>query len=316
MDGIYTMANDTMAEFLRTFLISARKAMPDMPISIIPFDNSLSEVSKLASLYNAEILNPSLEWDSIGQKIYEKEEYRKGISSYRYFRKFNCFSGPYSHFCYLDANCIVLDFLNEIWNLCMTDEYDILFTSRSALSRSLSSYALREVLNIISPNLEGGYNCGFFMSKKGVIDIDNAQFLANTPNIRKLFGIAPEQAFLALYMSIKGLKHNLLSNINDTIQRGHRGDFRVSKGLDGKYHYEQGPGIGRRVYYMKWTGQNPNVLMSGVNSELVASILETDTSLEASPQLSSSNPRHIEHEQFHLFSNLTPYPDLLKDLAT
>jgi hypothetical protein len=268
MDGIYTVANDRMAQFLETFLVSVRRAMPTIPVCIIPFDDSLERTKELAKLHNATLMEPSAVWDEIGLNIYGQQEYRPGIPAYRYFRKFNSFDGPFDKFCFMDANSILLQPLGDSFAGYL-DSYDFIFAKHSGPNRTIKSEAAQQVLQLLSPKLRSGFNAGFFLSRKGVIDPGNARVLGSNPRLRRFFGKAPEQAFLAWYIAVCGVRHAMMGEIDTTAQTGFWGTrFSVEKRDDGCYYFTEGPSVGRRVYFLKWTGQDASAVQDAKNAEL------------------------------------------------
>lgn len=270
MDGIYTMANDRMAPFLETFLRSVRHFMPSMPVAIIPFDDSLERTRQLAEMYSASVVGADPTWDAIGKNIYGDSDYRPGIPAYRYYRKFNAFTGPFKEFCFMDVNSIALGDVEELENK-LPPQYDILFLKRSAPFRTIKNASARSVMQVLSPGFRTGFNAGFFRSRYGTISPTTAQQLGRNVNLRRLFGMAPEQAFLAWYVCIFGLRHQIIGEFASDIQDFSSGaKYSVEKRHDGRYHFAEGPSAGRLAYVLKWTGQDPSAVRGEKNADLFA----------------------------------------------
>ena len=269
MDGIYTMANDRMASFLESFLRSVRRVMPSVPIGVIPFDDSVQKTEQLAATYGASLVPPDLTWDLIGKNIYGDEDYRPGVPAYRYYRKFNAFTGPFQTFCFMDVNTLVLSPLNELGKR-LDQNHDILFLMRSSPKRSIRRDVARCTMQILSPGILSGYNAGFFLSRRNTVDPLHAATLGRNKNLRRIFGMAPEQAFFAWYATICGLRHGLIGELDPSLQNVSSGKkFLVEKSSDGRFYFLEGPSQGRQAYFLKWTGQDAAEMKGGKNANLL-----------------------------------------------
>ena len=261
--GIYTVANDRMAIRLATFLESVRTYDETIPVFVFPFDEKFESVAKIAELYNAKLVPCLPLWDVIGENVYGDEEYRPSIKSAGYFRKLNVFTGPLDNFIFLDANTLTLSNLASLTDSFFNSSYDIGFMATSMTNRTINVRG-KKIISLLDPNMGEGYNTSFFIGRKSAVNADFALGLSKNQHLRKLFGKAPEQAFLAYYLAISATPHCKLNTIDPQLPLNHSSDRPVIE-RDGGYYYSKGHLIGKRALVLKWTGQQFNTQAGKVN---------------------------------------------------
>lgn len=244
-----------MADYLRVMLESLRKYNPNITVKIIPFDDNLELTKKIARIYNAKIIKTETVWDEIGKNIYNDIEYRPGIPSWRYFRKLNVFNEKNEDIIFVDANIVCLSDLSKINK---PNTIDFLFHNHSAMGRCFRKEDFENIMSNLSPGLKGGYNMGFFMTNSNAMDINFAKKLSQQSNLKKYFGKAPEQAFLAYYIALTNSSHSTLSKHDNNSAYNHNSNQEVETDDGISYFIKNGAGKGKQLYLMKSTGQDIN----------------------------------------------------------
>ena len=103
------MCNDDRLISLCT-LLESNRCNDNWDIKVIPFDDNIKYMHQLSEIYSFEIVSTDKKWDDLGKAIFKDEEYRSGLYSWRYFRKFNVFNEDDEDFIFLDKsdNCFLI----------------------------------------------------------------------------------------------------------------------------------------------------------------------------------------------------------------
>jgi hypothetical protein len=266
MWGIYTVANDRMASRLATLLESIRRYDNEVPVFVFPFDEHYEAVQRIAEVYNAKLVPCLPVWDQIGENIYGDEEYRPGIKSSGYFRKLNVFTGPLDNFVFLDANTLVLSNISNLVSTFFNSAFDIGFMTTSMANRTINVRG-KKIVSLLDTKMGEGYNLSFFIGKKIAVNADFALGLSRNPHIRKLFGKAPEQAFLVYYLAIFAIPHCKLDEIDPQLPLNHSHQYAVIEKKNG-FFYSKPPFLGKRAILLKWTGQQFHSQAGGANDSI------------------------------------------------
>ena len=253
---IVTVANDRMIDFFRRFLRSWQIYSPSTPITVIPFDDYIEDVARLAAEHNIELATPDPDIDGFAQDLFEQEEYRPGIEAWRYMRKLNAFRLGDEPFCFIDANSVILSDLEaEVVAPILEPLGDgIAYYSTSIRGRTINEPSLA-FLNAMNPTVENGYNASFFVATSKFLDVDICRMIARDTPARTMISRAPEQGFLALYLAYSGRKAHHLANLLPECGINHSSIYGIVKAPDGTFRFSSGPSMGKRVYALKWTGQ-------------------------------------------------------------
>jgi len=110
--GIYTLANDDVFDWLVALLSSIRHVEPDLPITVIPFDDRLRRVNRLRGRLHFDILPADRLRDlsGLGLELWPDHDYPEKL-----FGKFASFWGPYDSFLFFDTDVIVLEPLTRFF---------------------------------------------------------------------------------------------------------------------------------------------------------------------------------------------------------
>lgn len=109
--GVYFVANDRVVELVTVFLNSFRHTNPDIPLRLIPFDESYGQVAALSERYEFTVWEdePLLAWcDDISLSFHDQ---RKG-----HFRKLAAWEGEFEEFLYIDSDTAVLRSIDFVFD--------------------------------------------------------------------------------------------------------------------------------------------------------------------------------------------------------
>jgi len=159
--GVYTLANDHAIEWFQAFIRSFRKTNPTVPLTVIPFDEHMSQIYALRAEFDFEIMDESKcrHFDVLAEKTGARKS-RAGN-----FRKYACFSGNYREFLYLDADIVTLMPVDELLDAFSSGSAQLAFLDTSSdwcYSESLAAIMIAEYNSPM-------YNAGAFISYHGVI---------------------------------------------------------------------------------------------------------------------------------------------------
>jgi len=205
---IYTMCSDSRLSSLATLLESNMSNVENL-IKVIPFDDDIELTRQLCSIYGATLVEPSERWDSLGKAIYKDEEYRAGVKSWRYFRKFNVFNESNEKFIFLDANVVLLNNLGQVFDKLGPGE--LVFAARSQRGRNFKRWS-KELINISNPEIKDGFNAGFWCSNSDLFNDLDFNKLASVPGVRLCLTLSPEQSFLSLLAGLSKCKVAMLTD--------------------------------------------------------------------------------------------------------
>lgn len=171
MKGIYITANDNakVIENSIALLNSIRLYDPEVPVTLIPYDDNYHQVFKILSDKHKVTLYPDLLFiDNLSNNLYSifgKDFFARPNQ----FRKQACWFGEYDEFLYIDTDIIVFD---QIINcLDYLNQYDFITCDYQG-SKGIDNIFTQQIIekNIFtSEQLKDVFNCGFWGSKKNLI---------------------------------------------------------------------------------------------------------------------------------------------------
>ena len=188
MNGIYTLANDKVYDQLVAFLNSIEaNAEENTPVCIIPYDDNMDRVrAEVERRPNVTIFDDQKSinrWDQFTQKIWDLHP-----SAKRYWhinkltkhpddyhrltmrRKFCAFDGPFDKFIFFDADVLVFNRLNYIFERLDQSDwvvYDFLFRQPN---QAFDLAAVKRLDLFTEEQLSKVFCAGFFASHKGFFD--------------------------------------------------------------------------------------------------------------------------------------------------
>jgi hypothetical protein len=105
--GVYVLANDTVAEWLRAFVASYRTYNVDLPLCLIPFDESTRACEDIVGSAGGMVHRDPVAFAAL-ERIGSALELGHTPTGPHWFRRFVAFDGPFDSFAYLDCRTLVL----------------------------------------------------------------------------------------------------------------------------------------------------------------------------------------------------------------
>jgi hypothetical protein len=162
--GVYTLANDVVIEWFQAFLQSLRRSCPALPLTVIPYDKSISQLQDLAKEYQFTIMEEAecSRFDALEAVVMGQNKKAP------MFRKWACFFGGYATFIFLDSDIIVTSSLDEMLDVFSMTSYDFLYFD---VNMSVV-YTPEAAPEMAAKYGSVGFNAGAFVSRKGTISYE------------------------------------------------------------------------------------------------------------------------------------------------
>ncbi|MEV0845867.1 hypothetical protein AB0J21_08285 [Streptomyces sp. NPDC049954] len=195
--GVYFVANDRVAELVTVFLNSFRRTNPDIPLRLIPFDETYGRIAALGERYGFTVWEdaPLLAWcDEISLSFHER---RKG-----HFRKLAAWQGEFDEFLYIDSDTAVLRSIDVVFDHLADHDF---VTATSHLPGRAWLESVKTSGKLAPAQYEYAANTGFVASRKGALT--QAGITAALPAARELkphMKLGYEQPFLNYLMVTSG----------------------------------------------------------------------------------------------------------------
>ncbi|OKH55208.1 sugar transferase [Calothrix sp. HK-06] len=213
-DGIYILANDVVYDQLIALLNSIEvHAGKNYPICILPYDDKLERVKEeAAKRSNLEIFDDKsiIElWDNFVYDVWQthpnafKTWSERGISGmYRMgtHRRFCAFDGRFDRFIYLDADTLVLNSLDYIFQQLNHNDF-VVYDFQHKDPTHVYDVKSKQLLNIFSQaRIDSEIFCsGMYATKKGLFNQEKRDYLLSQlrqGDAEILYMNAPDQTIL------------------------------------------------------------------------------------------------------------------------
>jgi Mannosyltransferase putative len=228
-DGIYTLANDHVFDQLVALLNSIETNAGDLPVCVIAYNDNLDRVrTEIANRPNVTLMDdPAIfaRWREFSTQVWTthphalatwKDQGIDGVYRLSCNHRYASFDpeAPFDRFIYLDADTLVLDSLDMIFE-SLTDHdfvtYDFQFKDPSHIF-NLTSPKLLEIFP--QERLQTEIFCsGCYASKKGLFSLEQRQWLVSQlaeGEAEVLYLKAPNQSVLNYITMRSGITiHNL-----------------------------------------------------------------------------------------------------------
>ena len=167
--GVYIVANDKVIEQAIALLNSIRKYDTDVPVVMIPFDDSYQQVAKVLADKHRVTLYPDLNFirqlsqqlfDIFGENFFDKPNK---------LRKQACWFGEFDEFIYIDTDIVVFEPLSK--NFEYFKDYDFICCDYQHKSRleNIFTPKILEARVITETDIKDVFNSGFWGSKKSML---------------------------------------------------------------------------------------------------------------------------------------------------
>lgn len=247
MIGVYTLANDPVAEQFIAFVKSFRKYNPDIPLTVIRFDTNMAALEKLSAKYNFKIWSHPLE-----QELYEIGTRFEPDSTTRakLFKKFAAFWGEYDTFLFWDSDVVIADNLTPILEKFHAHEAQILFWDSEPMFAYKEGW-LRDKMT--REHNSAHMNTGTWGAKRNAVTIeDMRRYMLNFEEFKDELWEVGEQPFLNYCFDIKDLKK---VRINQLIpDRAFSMWYDIPIESKGNRYYWAEPEHGQQMVGVHWAG--------------------------------------------------------------
>ena len=265
MNGICTLANDTVYDQLIALLNSIEIILSsNIPVCIYPFDDQIEQIkAEIVNRPNVFIYEDSASiqrWDKFMQAAAPERLNRKKFRLYGAHRRFCAFDGPFAKFIYMDADTLVMNSLDGVFQ--KLEESDFVVYDFQFLDST-------KVYNIQSPKIVKVFDqsridseifcSGFYGSKQEFFDQNTRKWLLaqlQSGDGEILYAGAGEQPLLNyMVMKTKMNSYNFARGLPD----GEKTGCCVSS-----KHFEERDNIlydkGNRLTYIHYIGVPPDLI--------------------------------------------------------
>ncbi|MBD3881087.1 sugar transferase [Phormidium tenue FACHB-886] len=219
MNGICTLANDQVYDQLVALLNSIEAQMgADLPVCIYPYDDKTERIAaEIAKRPNVQLYEDRASiqhWDQFVRAIWDvhptaRQRWGNVDSSFYYrvgtHRRLCAFDAPFDRFLYMDADTLLLNSVDSIFNQLDTQDwitYDFQFKDLSHVYED--SPRLRQIFS--DAELQSQIFCsGFYAAKRNLFDLAQQNWLLSelkAGDAATLYPMAPDQTVLN-YMVMK-----------------------------------------------------------------------------------------------------------------
>ncbi|MBD2577935.1 Npun_R2821/Npun_R2822 family protein [Oscillatoria sp. FACHB-1406] len=169
MRGIYITANDKVTEQAIALLNSIRLYDPDVPVTLIPYDDNYSAIAKhLKEAYGVKTYTDLDFIERLSQKLYDI--FGEGFFARpNQFRKQACWFGEFDEFLYIDTDIVVFEKIAD--NLDSLKDYDFLccdYQHSGGITNVFTPKVIEEGV-FSEAELKDIFNGGWWASKKGLL---------------------------------------------------------------------------------------------------------------------------------------------------
>ncbi|WP_373538106.1 Npun_R2821/Npun_R2822 family protein [Microcoleus sp.] len=265
MKGICTLANDKVYDQLIALLNSIEVILgSNIPVCIYPFDDQIEQIkTEIVNRPNVFIYEDSASiqrWDKFMQAAAPERLNRKKFRLYGAHRRFCAFDGPFEKFIYMDADTLVMNSLDAVFQKLEESDfvvYDFQFTDPTKVY-NIQSLKLLEVFE--QNRIDSEIFCsGFYASKQGLFEQNTREWLLaklQSGEAEILYAGAGEQPLLNYMVMKTGMKsYNFACSLPD----GDKTGCSVTS-----QHFEERDNIlydkGNRLTYLHYIGVPPDLI--------------------------------------------------------
>jgi Mannosyltransferase putative len=230
MNGICTLANDTVYDQLIALLNSIEVILGSKtPVCIYPFDDQIQQIkTEIVNRPNVFIYEDSSSiqrWDEFMEAAAPERLNRKKFRLYGAHRRFCAFDGPFEKFIYMDADTLVMNSLDAVFQKLESLDfvvYDFQFRDATKVYNIQSP----KLLKVFEQNrIDSEIFCsGFYGSKQGLFDQNTREWLVaelKSGDAEILYAGAGEQPLLNYMVMKTGMNsYNFACSLPDDEKTG------------------------------------------------------------------------------------------------
>jgi hypothetical protein len=196
--GAYCLANDEAFEWFQAFVRSFRKFNPALPLTVIPYNASMSRLAALQTQFNFSIMDQAAaaRFDPIADRV--AGEHIAGGT----FRKLCCFLGDYSPFLFLDSDIVLTMPFDGLMDAFDRSSYDMVY-----FDTDMMVFKPGFAREMMAKYDQFGFNSGAFFARKTRVTEAGIFAAAETgAEVRHHFGCWGEQPFMNYLFQVSGCK--------------------------------------------------------------------------------------------------------------
>lgn len=250
MNGIYVLANDCSREWLIAWFESVRAKGCRLPVCIIPFDERMGQVERIAARYGAEILTS----DSFGALDTLGLEMTENVRHGHFFRKLAMFDGPFDTFVYADSDMLALMNWDELVTRFAASNADLWYCGLSS-DMVYKPGPLWDELKW--QNRARCFNAGFLVSRRRILDLPHILALGErTRLVKDQFADAGDQGFLNYWIDHSDLTVQSVADMIPDVYDWNWADATYFTGQRDMYEIADRTGTfeGKRFAMIHWAG--------------------------------------------------------------
>jgi hypothetical protein len=214
--GVYFLANDVIIEQALAFLNSFRRYNPTIPLCLVPFALDADLVRDLADRYDFSVWADDAmlrHCDDISRQFHH------GTAMGQY-RKLAMWTGPFEQFVYIDADTVVLEPIDFVFDHLQTYDFVTSHSDIVGIRRWVWHDSIYQTGQLTDRQIAYAANTGFLASAAGLIDPRQVLLgldapLALAPHMEL---ICAEQPLLNYLIVTSGRPYSSLSVIAESTQ--------------------------------------------------------------------------------------------------
>ncbi|HEY9627740.1 MAG TPA: Npun_R2821/Npun_R2822 family protein [Coleofasciculaceae cyanobacterium] len=219
MNGICTLANDQVYHQLVALLNSIEVFMgKDMPVCVYPYDDNTSRIAaEIDRRSNAQLYSDSLSiqhWDRFARQVWDthptaQQRWKSSDRNFYYrvgtHRRFCAFDAPFDRFLYMDADTVLLNSVDFIFDQLDQQDWIVYDFQFKDLSHVYDQTSPRLTQVFSETQLSHIFCSGFYASRQGIFSTAQQEWLLSelkAGDAEILYPMAPDQTLLN-YMVMK-----------------------------------------------------------------------------------------------------------------
>jgi hypothetical protein len=253
--GVACLGNDAVVEWVIAFCESLHRHNPDLPLTLIPFDDRTVETEAVLRRFGYDLYQgPALgRMDRLGEAYWPGEKFRPHI-----MRKF-CAWDTYDTFLFIDADVVVLRPLASYFEAIDGARADFMHFATDMV-QVYRPGPLRE--RMLADHDSAGFNSGVFMGRRGQLDANRLDSLASdVAELRGEFVDNLEQTLINYAVDTTGLKKVDANDLVDDLAVAGSLMRLTGRGDDLVLDDRRVPYSGRTVSMIHWAGNGLSLFM-------------------------------------------------------